>query len=137
MNGHIEPPWASLLTITAAQQQCPSRTAGPHLPRVELEGRIFVVSSRRRKERGDMPGTRPARRPDGRPGPPKGYPKNAELYADPANWKYPVHTPIHAQRARQYFNKPANRAKYTAAEREFMDARINEALRRFGVTVEA
>jgi len=83
-----------------------------------------------------MPGARPRRRSDGRPGPPKGYPQDPELYADPANWKYPVHTPIHARRARQYFNKPANRAKYTASEREFMDARINEALQRFGVAAE-
>jgi hypothetical protein len=47
-----------------------------------------------------------------------------------------VHTPVHARRARQYFDKPANRAKYTVAEREFMDARINEALQRFGVAAE-
>ena len=47
-----------------------------------------------------------------------------------------MHTPVYAHRARQYFNKPANRAKYTAAEREYMDARINEALQRFGVAAE-
>jgi len=83
-----------------------------------------------------MPGTPPRRRTDGRPGPPKGYPQDPELYADPVNWKYPVHTPVHARRARQYFNKPANRAKYTAAEREYMDERINQALQRFGVAAE-
>jgi len=83
-----------------------------------------------------VPGKRPARRADGRPGPPKGYPRDQESYADPENWKYPVHTPIHARRARQYFDRPRNRAKYTRAEQEFVDARINAALQRFGLAAD-
>lgn len=79
---------------------------------------------------------KPGRKRDGRPGPPEGYPKDPGKYADPANWKYPVHTPFHARAARRYFNKPGNRAKYNPEERAYIDRRINEALERFGVAVE-
>jgi len=78
---------------------------------------------------------KPARRRDGRPGPPEGYPKDPDKYADPANWKYPVHTPFHARAARRYFNKPENRAKYAEAEQAYVDRKINEALTHFGVPV--
>jgi len=78
---------------------------------------------------------KPTRKRDGRPGPPEGYPKDPEKYADPTNWKYPVHTPFHARAARRYFNKPENRAKYTPEEQAYIDRRINEALERFGVAV--
>src|SRR2546427_3015663 len=77
----------------------------------------------------------PAGRRDGRPGPPQGYPKDPEKYGDPANWKYPVHTPFHARAARRYFNEPRNRAKYTPEEQAYIDKKINEALERFGVAV--
>ncbi len=76
---------------------------------------------------------KPARRPDGRPGPPERWPKDPEKYADPRNWKYPVHTPFHARAARRYFNDPGNRAKYSEAEQAYIDKRINEALAKFGV----
>ncbi len=78
---------------------------------------------------------KPSRKRDGRPGPPEGYPKDPEKYADPANWKYPVHTPFHARAARRYFNKPENRAKYAQEEQAYIDKKINEALERFGVAV--
>src|SRR5437879_3014433 len=78
---------------------------------------------------------KPTRKRDGRIGPPQGYPKNPEKYADPANWKYPVHTPFHARAARRYFNEPRNRAKYTPEEQAYIDKKINEALERFGVAV--
>jgi hypothetical protein len=78
---------------------------------------------------------KPGRKRDGRPGPPEGYPKDPARYADPANWKYPVHTPFHARAARRYFNKPGNRAKYTPQEEAYIDRAINEALVRFGVAV--
>ena len=78
---------------------------------------------------------KPGRKRDGRLGPPQGYPKDPEKYADPANWKYPVHTPFHARAARRYFNKPGNRAKYTPEEQAYIDKKINEALERFGVAV--
>jgi hypothetical protein len=80
---------------------------------------------------------KPTRKRDGRAGPPEGYPKNPEKYADPANWKYPVHTPFHARAARRYFNKEGNRAKYSPEEQAFIDKRINEALEKFGVAIQA
>src|SRR5256886_7028554 len=78
---------------------------------------------------------KPGRKRDGRLGPPQGYPKDPEKYADPANWKYPVHTPFHARAARRYFNEPRNRVKYTPEEQAYIDKKINEALERFGVAV--
>jgi len=78
---------------------------------------------------------RPSRKRDGRLGPPEGYPKDSERYADPRNWKYPVHTPFHARAARRYFNKPGNRAKYSLEEQAYVDRKIHAALRRFGIAV--
>lgn len=78
---------------------------------------------------------KPGRKKDGRLGPPQGYPKGPEKYGDPANWKYPVHTPFHARAARRYFNDPRNRAKYTPEEQAYIDRQINAALERFGVAV--
>ncbi len=75
----------------------------------------------------------PERKPDGREGPREGYPKDPKHYADPNNWKYPVHTPFHARAARRYFDNPVNRAKYEEEEQAYIDARIDDALRRFGV----
>src|SRR5574337_969548 len=79
---------------------------------------------------------KPTRKRDGRAGPPEGYPKDPEKYADPANWKYPVHTPFHARAARRYFNKEPNRAKYSPEEQAYIDKRINEALEKFGVAIQ-
>jgi len=78
---------------------------------------------------------KPGRKRDGRLGPPQGYPKDPDKYADPANWKYPVHTPFHARAARRYFNDPRNRVKYTPEEQAYIDKKINEALEKFGVAV--
>jgi len=78
---------------------------------------------------------KPSRKRDGRLGPPEGYPKDPEKYGDPANWKYPVHTPFHARAARRYFNEPRNRAKYTPEEQAYIDKKINQALEHFGVAV--
>src|SRR5437773_8189202 len=64
---------------------------------------------------------KPSRKRDGRLGPPQGYPKDPDKYADPANWKYPVHTPFHARAARRYFNEPRNRVKYTPEEQAYID----------------
>ena len=75
----------------------------------------------------------PERKPDGREGPREGYPKDKKHYADPANWKYPVHTPFHARAARRYFDQPENRATYTEKEQAYIDWRIGQAFRRFGV----
>jgi len=77
--------------------------------------------------------SKPARRSDGRPEPPPRYPKDPAKYADPLNWKYPVHTPFHARAARRYFNEVRNRSRYRESERLYIDRRIDAALRRFGV----
>ncbi len=81
------------------------------------------------------PGRRPERRPYGRPAPPPGYPQDRELYADPENLLYPVNTPVRARLARRYFDDEKNRSKYTEAERQYIDAKINDALLRFGFAV--
>src|SRR5437764_14329374 len=78
---------------------------------------------------------KPSRKRDGRLGPPQGYPKDPDKYADPANWKYPVHTPFHARPARRYFNEPRNRVKYTPEAQAYIDNKINESLARLGVAV--
>ena len=71
---------------------------------------------------------KPSRKRDGRLGPPQGYPKDPDKYADPANWKYPVHTPFHARAARRYFNEPRNRVKYTPEEQAYIDKMTFEEL---------
>ncbi len=79
-----------------------------------------------------LAGKKPEKKPNGRVGPPRGYPKDQSAYADPENWRYPLHTPWNAKAARRYFDEWPNRAKYTEEEREYIDRRIDEALRRFG-----
>ena len=79
--------------------------------------------------------SKPARKRDGRPGPPERYPKDPDKYGDPANWKYPVHTPFHARAARRYFDDLRNRGKYTEGEQAYIDKKINEALTRYGIPI--
>lgn len=77
---------------------------------------------------------KPEKKPFGRDSPPKGYPRDQSLYADPENWRYPVHTPWNAKTARRYFDEPSNRGKYTEEEQAYIDWRIDEALKRFTQT---
>ena len=83
-----------------------------------------------------MPGKIPDRKLFGRNGPPRNYPTDPEQYADPQNFMYPLDKPIRARLARRYFDEPRNRAKYTEEEILFIDARIDEALKRFGTTAD-
>lgn len=76
-----------------------------------------------------MIGKKPEKKPFGRDGPPKGYPKDQSLYADPENWRYPLHTSWHANAARRYFDDQRNRRKYSKEEQEYVDWRINQALK--------
>jgi hypothetical protein len=78
-----------------------------------------------------LKGERPEKKPFGRNAPPAGYPKDQSVYADPENWRYPLHTPWHAKAARRYFDDWPNRAKYTEEERRYIDWRIDEALKKF------
>jgi len=80
-----------------------------------------------------LAGSKPERKPFGRDGPPKGYPKDQSLYADPENWRYPLHTSWHARAARRYFDDPSNRNKYSSEEQEYIDSRIDQALQKLGV----
>jgi hypothetical protein len=73
-------------------------------------------------------GRKPEKKLFGRDGPPRGYPKDQSLYADPENWRYPLHTSWHARAARRYFDEPSNRNKYSKEEQAYIDSRINEAL---------
>ena len=75
-----------------------------------------------------MAGTQPKKKPFGRARPPKGFPKDRSLYADPENWRYPLHTPWHVRAARRYFDDHANRNKYSRDEQDYIDSRINEAI---------
>jgi hypothetical protein len=58
------------------------------------------------------------------------------LYADPENWRYPLHTSWHARAARRYFNDSSNRNKYTPEEQEYIDSRIDQALQKLGAQAE-
>jgi len=77
-------------------------------------------------------GKKPEKKTFGRDGPPEGYPKDRSVYADPENWRYPLHTPWHAKAARRYFDEWSNRGKYSEEERAYIDWRINQALEKFG-----
>jgi hypothetical protein len=78
-----------------------------------------------------MVGKKPEKKPYGRDGPPKGYPRDQSQYADPENWRYPLHTPWHARAARRYFDDWSNRGKYKEEERIYIDWRINETLKKY------
>jgi len=78
-------------------------------------------------------GRKPERKTFGRDGLPKGYPKDQSLYADPENWRYPLHTSWHARAARRYFDDPSNRNKYSSEEQQYIDSRIDQALQKLAV----
>ena len=80
-----------------------------------------------------MIGRKPERKQFGRDGPPRGYPKDQSLYADPENWRYPLHTSWHARAARRYFDDPSNRNKYSSEEQQYIDSRIDQALQKLAV----
>jgi hypothetical protein len=82
-----------------------------------------------------LAGKKPERKPFGRDGPPRGYPKDQSQYADPENWRYPLHTSWHARAARRYFDDPSNRNKYSPEEQQYIDSRINQALEKLGAQV--
>lgn len=81
-----------------------------------------------------MPGKMPEKKPFGRLEPPRNYPRDLDQYGDPRNYMYPLDKPIRAKLARRYFDETRNRNKYTEEERLFIDSRIDEALKRFGLT---
>jgi hypothetical protein len=76
-------------------------------------------------------------RPDEQEGapksPPKGYPKSKTKYADPVNFKYPIDTEEHVRAALSYIGQARNRAKYTAKELAYIEARIHAAAKKFDI----
>ncbi len=73
----------------------------------------------------------------GHKSPPKGYPKDADLYADPKNFKYPLDTEKHVRAAWSYIHMPRNQEPYTKDEVEYIKRRIRKAAKRFGIDLEA
>src|SRR5947199_190319 len=72
---------------------------------------------------------KPTRKRDGRLGPPQGYPKDPDKYGDPANWKYPVHTPLHARAAARYVKEYSVRIdqQEKRVEHDCVDFKTNRA----------
>lgn len=65
------------------------------------------------------------RRKEGEPlTPPKGYPKDLRLYADPANYSWPVDTPGRARSAIAYYNAGKGKEKYSRQEWATLGRRI-------------
>lgn len=76
-------------------------------------------------------------RSDGHLTPPSKYvetgAKSEDDYADPVNWRYPIHNKENALAGFKYFSKEANRSFYTPKERLIIWGRIIRALLKFGV----
>jgi hypothetical protein len=79
-------------------------------------------------------GRRIHRREDADPG--KGRRKYGDtVFADSTNKKYPIDTPGRIKAAWAYIHQPRNAAKYTAAERRTIKARIRKAAKDRKVTL--
>ncbi|MCM8767047.1 MAG: phage protease [Candidatus Omnitrophica bacterium] len=110
---------------------------------MEDEGEIMFVGSlderyyKAREERAEKYGI-PIRE-DGHLIPPKEYAETgaerAEDYADPVNYKYPIHTPENALAALRYFSKPDNHEIYPPKARDIIWERIIKACLKFGISV--
>lgn len=76
---------------------------------------------------------------DGHKTPPKKYretgAKSRSDYADPDNYKYPIHTESNVRAALSYFSKPANANKYPPAKRKKIWNRILAAARKYKINV--
>jgi len=71
--------------------------------------------------------------------PPKKYretgAKSRSDYADPDNYKYPIHTESNVRAALSYFSKPANANKYPPAKRSVIWNRILAAARKYKIEI--
>jgi len=71
--------------------------------------------------------------------PPKKYretgAKSRSDYADPDNYKYPIHTESNVRAALSYFSKPANANKYPPAKRKQIWNRILAAARKYKIEI--
>lgn len=92
-----------------------------------------------------MEAQKPKEREDGHKSPPKEYRERGatkpEHYADPTNFKYPIHgktkeeTYEFVRAAIAYFAKPENHKRYPPAERRFVARRIYNAAKKVGIEV--
>lgn len=71
--------------------------------------------------------------------PPKKYretgAKSRSDYADPDNYKYPIHTEKNVRAALSYFSKPANAKKYPPAKRKSIWNKILAAARKYKIEI--
>lgn len=71
--------------------------------------------------------------------PPKKYretgAKSRSDYADPDNYKYPIHTESNVRAALSYFSKPANANKYPPAKRKSIWNKILAAARKYKIEI--
>jgi len=71
--------------------------------------------------------------------PPKKYretgAKSRSDYADPENYKYPIHTESNVRAALSYFSKPANANKYPPAKRKSIWNKILAAARKYKIEI--
>lgn len=61
--------------------------------------------------------------------------KRRSDYADPKNYKYPLHTEANVRAAHSYFSMPKNRVMYSEQERSAIQSRINRAARKYGINI--
>jgi len=71
--------------------------------------------------------------------PPKKYRESGASdksdYADPGNYKYPIHTADNVRAAMAYLAKPKNYGVYNPDQRKSVAQRISEAAKKFNVSV--
>jgi len=106
-------------------------TATPNLPiRENLEGKSKRVTPDLDRSR------RPSKKPGGHDSPPEGYPHDRNLYADPANYRYPLDTEERVRAAWSYINVERNCDEFDSSELSYIKARIRAAAKRFGIKLQ-
>lgn len=77
---------------------------------------------------------------DGHKSPPKKYKatgaKSKSDYADPENYKYPIHTEKNVRAALSYFSKPKNYNKYPAGKRSSIWGKIKAAAKKYKIELD-
>lgn len=72
--------------------------------------------------------------------PPKEYREEGATkrsdYADPENWKYPLHKEENVRAALSYFSQPDNYQKYTPEQRKFVAKRIISAAKKYDINTD-
>lgn len=71
--------------------------------------------------------------------PPKKYrdtgAKSKSDYADPENYKYPIHTESNVRAAISYFSKPENANKYSKSKQKAIWSRIRGAAKKYKIEI--